>query len=679
MKDIQCPICSKSNLTEHLWESRDADKLTIMQCRNCSHVFQKFDQFTDIYTDGEFSVLARGSSKIPDRKKIAALDEQAFSRYKFYSKYIQPATKTLDAGSSIGSFVHLMKLNGKEADGLEPDRHYASFSSEQYFIDQMNLFLEQCPAEKRYNLITSFHVIEHVTDPAVFIEKSAELLLENGRILLECPSWENRIFGSRKQTIWKPHLHYFTLKSLYFLLDKYFQIDAYGFRGSAIYMSGKKRATIKEHASISLSVGLHSAYGNFLRLITPGFFSKNHKLDLSRQLVVMSMASKKRLVEFVDRGLKYVLYKAKEYFYLKNELGKRGKPITHITNYKGWGNNAGDVVLSKCVRDTIKLQDSFKFNIVELKRAVDDNLISQINSSEYLVVGGGGLFLPDTNENTVSGWQWAIPEEQLNHIETPVILFAIGYNFFRGQEPTDLFQKSLNLILNKASFAGIRNFGSIHKINELTNNEFKDKISYQPCPTTIAGKLYPHYINSGKQSNLIGVNIAFDRYHMRFGHRIYTILDEIATVLKDLENRGFKILNICHISADERFTVVLDKHKINYRNIRLQYKFPDQVYSFYGKLDLVMGMRGHAQMIPFGVHTPIISLGTHDKMKWFLEDIESEDWYIDLNDEKIISRLLAEKVDYVLQNRKMIKNRISEKQELLYNITLKNIGKAFNK
>jgi len=34
--------------------------------------------------------------------------------------------------------------------------------------------------------------------------------------------------------------------------------------------------------------------------------------------------------------------------------------------------------------------------------------VEQFNSDDFLVIGGGGLFLADTSPNDISGWQWAI-------------------------------------------------------------------------------------------------------------------------------------------------------------------------------------------------------------------------------------------------------------------------------
>ena len=48
------------------------------------------------------------------------------------------------------------------------------------------------------------------------------------------------MYGSMKNTIWKPHIHYFTRASLYHLFSQYFEVEALGFYGSALYVFGIK-------------------------------------------------------------------------------------------------------------------------------------------------------------------------------------------------------------------------------------------------------------------------------------------------------------------------------------------------------------------------------------------------------------------------------------------------------
>ena len=55
----------------------------------------------------------------------------------------------------------------------------------------------------------------------------------------------------------------------------------------------------------------------------------------------------------------------------------------------------------------------------------------------------------------------------MSKIEKPLLGFAIGYNYFNGQQPTELFKNSLNHFAQQAKFIGIRNKRSLQIINEL--------------------------------------------------------------------------------------------------------------------------------------------------------------------------------------------------------------------
>lgn len=86
----------------------------------------------------------------------------------------------------------------------------------------------------------------------------------------------------------------------------------------------------------------------------------------------------------------------------------------------------------------------------------------------------------------------------------------------------------------------------------------------------------------------------------------------------------------------------------------------------------MLAFRGHAQLIPFGCNTPTLSIISHDKLQWFLEDINHLEYGIDVNEEYFEEKLL-EKVNYMLENREKIIFELKEAQDELYKITLRNI------
>jgi polysaccharide pyruvyl transferase WcaK-like protein len=66
---------------------------------------------------------------------------------------------------------------------------------------------------------------------------------------------------------------------------------------------------------------------------------------------------------------------------------------------------------------------------------------------------------------------------------------------------------------------------------------------------------------------------------------------------------------------------------------------PAEIHRHYRRAALVVGMRGHASMIPFGCGTPIISLISHPKLRYFLDDIDRPQWGVSVRDPHLAGRL----------------------------------------
>lgn len=346
---------------------------------------------------------------------------------------------------------------------------------------------------------------------------------------------------------------------------------------------------------------------------------------------------------------------------------------THIT-YPLVG-NAGDTYLSWCVREYLGFGS---WNVIKVSDEVTQETIDTINASDVLVIGGGGLFLPDSNENSISGWQWAISNDMLDKITVPIVVYSVGYNYFPGQKPSELFIDSLNHLVRKAAFVGLRNIGSMENVSALLENDLKDKIVYQPCITTIMDKVVDDRHSDikdiqesiGKQ---IALNLAFDRTERRFGESKEQILESIAAAMKALEGEGNEIIYVAHCDRDMDFLEYLDKANVKYTQKNLTRLLPDDIISFYtDRVDMVVGMRGHAQMIPYGLGKKIISLVSHDKMKWFLEDTGLTECSVDLRQKpEGITEKIIDTVHYVAKSDE-IEHRLIESKERLFEISEQN-------
>ncbi len=667
-----CIICN-GNTFGKSFESRDGEILELFVCDNCGHVAQDVANYEDIYSDGAVSKEERKETdEIPSRNEIEELDSQAFKRYKKYKEWIVPGKSALVVGSSIGSFVHYLKMAGVGAEGLEPAPVFAAFSKVHYGFEQHNVLLEDFQSDKEYDCVFSFHVIEHVKNPQRFIQDIKKRVKPGGKLILECPSMELHLFGDLKSTVWKPHVHYFNAASLYHLLASDFSDINIDFFESGLSLSATRSEISRFNESVFEGYKKQAKRISKIVDFVPNL-AFNDKLRFGRDLLMQTVFEKDGISSRFKKSVDFTEYSVKERFYLNKEAGSGPNRLVHITNYKGWGNNAGDIVLSSCVRNTLrKCKPKMSFDIRSLKDEINSSMIDAINCSKGLLIGGGGLFLPDTNPNAVSGWQWAVSKEQLEQIQVPVMLFAIGYNYFPGQKPSDFFVENLNHIVRKSEFIGIRNFGSIEAVKSLLDEDLKDKqIRFQPCPTTIIRKQLPQLPAKVKSRN-VAVNIAFDRYEKRFGAQIYNKLHEVALALKELERMSYKIYNVAHLTKDEWAEAAFDRVGLKYETIRLQHKFPDEIYRFYNEMEVVIGMRGHAQMIPFGVNAKIITLGTHSKMKWFLQDVDLMEAYIDMMNTEALSEEIIQRFNFMVDPSNQVDERIAKAQDKLYAVTQEN-------
>ena len=298
--------------------------------------------------------------------------------------------------------------------------------------------------------------------------------------------------------------------------------------------------------------------------------------------------------------------------------------------------NFGDDVLFLATKDTFRnIFHDFSIEWVNypVRNHTTDNVIKKANTCDLVVVGGGGLLLKDTNPNRYSGWQWACSTRHLEMIRKPLIIYSIGYNRFREQEEfDDVFFEHIRLTVDKAAFFSVRNTGSKRAL--VGYGLPSEKIVVNPCPSIFYSPKTKNDYQSKRMK--IGINLAGDREHLRFDKQLF--YDNMRKVITWIQGKKCEVEFVNHSwnpqSNCQDFIDSLPGPK-KVHNIETMWNRGDidRAVNLYRSMGLVIAMRGHAQMIPFGQHTKVISLISHDKLRWFLEDIGMEDTGVDVSDE----------------------------------------------
>jgi len=210
-----CRLCGgiSHQIILHDFITRYNDRFALNQCDNCALVTtypmpseemlkQYYDQ--DYWQSGQF-------------KNSTSLDTLYRLRMKpivsAIRKYATYDSKILDWGCGDGSFISLLQDFGLHCFGIDA---YRMESGDPYIL---NTTIENADFPDGYfDMITCFHVLEHLADPLTSIKHALRLLKIGGLIIIEVPNLDSvgfQIFKRRWQPLEIPtHLNHFTPATL---------------------------------------------------------------------------------------------------------------------------------------------------------------------------------------------------------------------------------------------------------------------------------------------------------------------------------------------------------------------------------------------------------------------------------------------------------------------------------
>lgn len=323
--------------------------------------------------------------------------------------------------------------------------------------------------------------------------------------------------------------------------------------------------------------------------------------------------------------------------------------------FGGYSNmNVGDSALQSAITHIVKERSKhdIQFRYFDTQNTlVTPDLISIMNrEADLLLLGGGGFVFRSINPNNVSGWQFNIKTEDIKKINVPIALYGIGYNRFPyDTEPLNLsVWNNIEEFFKKSSVVSVRNRGTLRDLKE--HGLTVDKISVAPdAGMFVKAQEFNHSIFDN-QNIKIGLNWATDRMLERFKsfddydaslNLVFSVCDKI------IRQYNAKVYLIEHLMIkNQTHKNVKDNLKNRIRgkagfhivSEEIPYLYPPFEYyagffaNIYKKMDMVMGMRGHSLIIPFGQNVPVVGLGQHNKVKYFLEDCDMSSMHVKLNE-----------------------------------------------
>jgi 2-polyprenyl-3-methyl-5-hydroxy-6-metoxy-1,4-benzoquinol methylase len=243
-----CPFCSGER-SELFYEAPDrfapraGPAYKIHRCLQCNMIYlnprpveEKSGQF---YEHADYLPFASIASSPSLFARIYELVRRANLRWKrrIVTEFLQRNTgqrtpsneqqaTLLDVGCGTGEFLVEMKTAGWQVEGLERDERAARWATEHYQIPATVGRVEQlADSTQQYDLITMWHVLEHLYHPGAALEILARRLRKGGCLLIAVPNIagvDARVYKSNWVALDAPrHVNHFSLETLGRLTSKH--------------------------------------------------------------------------------------------------------------------------------------------------------------------------------------------------------------------------------------------------------------------------------------------------------------------------------------------------------------------------------------------------------------------------------------------------------------------------
>jgi SAM-dependent methyltransferase len=198
-----CRLCGGNDTVVVSRFDRWFNPLVNVMCRGCGLVFldpMPTDEEIDAYYKDQFWLRSQGSDE-PTEKSILKAARYAESRLSLLSPLLKPGMRILDVGAGGGEFLATARRHGFEVDGIEPSAGYARYCQRTYGIAIHAAPLADVDlGEKKFDLITCNHSVEHMRDPLGALRRLHGLLNPDGHLYVSVPDlgdpnvWPTRYF-----------------------------------------------------------------------------------------------------------------------------------------------------------------------------------------------------------------------------------------------------------------------------------------------------------------------------------------------------------------------------------------------------------------------------------------------------------------------------------------------------
>ena len=193
----KCPWCGSEKAQINLWlrdEFLTHEEFHLCECLSCGLQYTmprpSQDKIGQYYQSDEYY-----SHKENKKGFIPRLYEKVKSRnlkkkYKLATGQMKPGT-LLDIGCGVGDFLHTAEAKGWQCTGIEPSEDAKAIARQRTHAELFSSEAQEQFPDDSFDLITMWHVLEHVDNLDWQVEQLQRLIKPSGRIVIAVPNYKS--------------------------------------------------------------------------------------------------------------------------------------------------------------------------------------------------------------------------------------------------------------------------------------------------------------------------------------------------------------------------------------------------------------------------------------------------------------------------------------------------------
>jgi 2-polyprenyl-3-methyl-5-hydroxy-6-metoxy-1,4-benzoquinol methylase len=211
-----CNLCQSHEGTLVSIQDRHGRPLPVTCCASCGLTYvdpiPTRDELGRFYAE-RYRLEYKQASR-PRLKHIYRAGKVALGRLRIAGLLAAPPARVLDCGAGGGEFSYLLTSRGYRLTGIEPNDGYREYARTEYGVDLRPGTLDDSDfGPREFDLITIFHVLEHVPDPRAALQRLAGWLKPGGHLYIEVPNALTDV-SSPTNLYHRAHLYYFAAAPL---------------------------------------------------------------------------------------------------------------------------------------------------------------------------------------------------------------------------------------------------------------------------------------------------------------------------------------------------------------------------------------------------------------------------------------------------------------------------------